>query len=134
MDDTESFYMSVAHYQRLINSGMAWRLEGSIGRTAMDLIKAGYCLLPSVFTDPAHALRDRELSEETVKASKNGELKKPIFDAYGSLVPYRELLKDGTHGTLSYAREQKPEFWESRAPCWEDQYTAEELAAHAASL
>lgn len=30
-------------FQGLINSGMAWRLQGSYGRTAMVLIEAGYC-------------------------------------------------------------------------------------------
>lgn len=35
----------IAGYQELINSGAAWRLEGSVGRTAMHLIEAGKCTL-----------------------------------------------------------------------------------------
>lgn len=30
-------------YQGLIDSGMAWQLEGHVGRTAMALIEGGYC-------------------------------------------------------------------------------------------
>ena len=33
----------VEMFQELINSGMAWKLQGSYGRTAMALIEAGYC-------------------------------------------------------------------------------------------
>lgn len=33
----------VEMFQELINSGMAWKLQGSYGRTAMVLIEAGYC-------------------------------------------------------------------------------------------
>ncbi len=36
---------AIEGYQALINSGQAWRLEGSVGRTAMDLIEAGKCTL-----------------------------------------------------------------------------------------
>lgn len=31
-------------FQELINSGMAWEMQGSYGRTAKALIDAGYCV------------------------------------------------------------------------------------------
>jgi hypothetical protein len=31
-------------FQQLINSGMAWKMQGSYGRTAKALIDAGYCV------------------------------------------------------------------------------------------
>ena len=33
----------VAAYQHLIDSGLVWQLQGSYGRTAHHLIKAGLC-------------------------------------------------------------------------------------------
>jgi hypothetical protein len=33
----------IQFFQGLINSGMAWQLQGSYGRTAMALIKSGMC-------------------------------------------------------------------------------------------
>ena len=31
-------------FQQLINSGLAWEMQGSYGRTAKALINAGYCV------------------------------------------------------------------------------------------
>jgi hypothetical protein len=36
----------VDFFQDLINTGMAWELQGFYGRTARDLIGAGHCTLP----------------------------------------------------------------------------------------
>ena len=57
--------------QNNINTGMAWKLEGSVGREAMSLLDSGACMLP--------------------KESK--------VDTYGNRVPSRDMLKKGTKGT-----------------------------------
>ena len=64
------FYLAV---QRAINSGM-WGLQGSYGRTMMDAINSGRCLLGP------NAARD----------------------AYGSVIPSRDDVKEGTKGTISF--------------------------------
>ena len=58
--------------QEQINSGLAWKWEGSAGRYAMHLLGTGACMLP----------------------------KEACFDAYGSRVPARTDLKEGTKGTF----------------------------------
>lgn len=63
-------------YQHLINTGMAWRLEGHVGRTAMDLIEAGKCMLG----EEAH------------------------FDYYGNRVPARHEVQPGTKGSPEYVQ------------------------------
>jgi hypothetical protein len=54
-----------------INTGMAWKLEGSVGREASRLLDSGACMLP----------------------------KEPKRDYYGNIVPSRDMLKKGTKGT-----------------------------------
>lgn len=34
---------TIAMFQAMINDGSVWSLQGHYGRTAMALIKAGYC-------------------------------------------------------------------------------------------
>jgi len=58
--------------QDLINSGTAWKMEGSIGRKAMECLRLGACMLP----------------------------KKTFKDCYGNTIPSREDLKEGTQGTF----------------------------------
>ena len=57
--------------QALIDSGDAWRLEGSVGRAAMGCLESGACMLPKV----------------------------PQANAYGGHMPSRDWLKAGTKGT-----------------------------------
>ena len=59
--------------QELINNGNAWMMEGSIGRYAMDCLRSGACFLP----------------------------KKPHKDYYGNRIPSRDMIKEGTMGSLS---------------------------------
>lgn len=61
-------------YQRLINSGEAWQFEGHVGRTAMRLIEAGQCMLGTE--------RRR--------------------DCWGTIIPARTDVKQGTKGSRGY--------------------------------
>jgi hypothetical protein len=65
----------VTQVQEQINSGMAWKLEGSVGRFAMEMLEAGVCMLP----------KERKI------------------DYYGNTVPSRDDLKPGTKGTYQNA-------------------------------
>lgn len=62
--------------QDAINSGLAWKLDGSIGRQAMEYLEAGVCMLP--------------------KSAK--------FDTYGNRVPSRDEVKSGTKGSYALCR------------------------------
>lgn len=68
----------IAAYQALIDSGDAWRLEGRVGRTAMDLIESGECILGEV----GHR------------------------DYWGNYVPSRYEVEPGTKGSVEYAAER----------------------------
>ena len=59
-------------YQRLVNSGQAWMMEGAVGRTAMSLIEQGEIVLG----EQGHR------------------------DYYGNRIPSRDDLKAGTKGTF----------------------------------
>lgn len=61
--------------QQLIDNGLAWRLEGSVGRAAMDAIEAGVCVLGEV----GHT------------------------DYWGNYVPSRYEVEPGTKGSVEYA-------------------------------
>ena len=63
--------------QELINSGTAWRLEGSVGRAAMACIESGCCILG----EEGHT------------------------DFWGNYVPSRFEVKPGTKGSIEYAEE-----------------------------
>lgn len=61
--------------QTLIDNGNAWRLEGSVGRAAMDAIESGACILGEV----GHR------------------------DYWGNYIPSRHEVKPGTKGSIEYA-------------------------------
>ncbi len=44
--DCESQEEVIEGFQALIDSGLAWQLQGSYGRAARQLINAGYCTDP----------------------------------------------------------------------------------------
>ena len=57
--------------QNNINTGLAWKLEGSSGRSAMYAIETGMCMLP----------------------------KESHRDYYGNKIPSRDELRKGSKGT-----------------------------------
>jgi hypothetical protein len=65
----------LAEMQESINTGMAWKMEGSVGRRAMELLRTGACVLP----------------------------KTAVVDVYGNRVPSRDELVSGTLGTFENA-------------------------------
>ena len=42
--ETEEEYIEA--WQHLIDTGLAWQLQGFFGRTAMAMVEAGHCSLP----------------------------------------------------------------------------------------
>ena len=73
-DDNATRAEKIETLQELINNGMAWRLQGSIGRIAMIAIEAGWCILGEI----GHK------------------------DYYGNYVPPRHEVKPGTKGSVEY--------------------------------
>lgn len=69
----------IAEFQSMINSGMAWKLQGSYGREAMALIESGDCIL----------------GEEGHR------------DYYGNYVPSRYEVKPGTKGSVEYQQARR---------------------------
>lgn len=73
--ETEEEYFEAI--QRTINAG-TWGLQGSFGRTMMDAITSGHCLL-----------------------GKTG-----CRDYYGNYIPSRDEVKSGTKGSLAFVAAQ----------------------------
>jgi len=69
--------------QVAINSGSAWALQGSYGRTLMSAIEGGYCMLG----------------------------KSPARDYYGNRIPSRDEVKSGTKGSREYVVDAVGEDW-----------------------
>jgi hypothetical protein len=63
-------------YQTLVNNGQAWRLEGHVGRTAMDLLES-----------------------RQIALGETGHT-----DYYGNYIPSRYEVQPGTKGAAEYAR------------------------------
>ncbi len=73
--------IDVNNLQELIDTGMAWKLEGSVGRAAMRAIEDGECVLGEV----GHK------------------------DYWGNYVPSRYEVQAGTKGSLEYAQRMQEE-------------------------
>ena len=76
----EDYYKSV---QAAINSLSAWKFQGSYGRTMMDAIKNGYCMLGL----------------------------QPTSDYYGNRIPSRFEVQEGTKGSRQYVIDNMSEDW-----------------------
>lgn len=79
-ESDEDYYGSL---QRQIDSGVIWRMEGTVGRGAMAAIEAGKVML--------------------------GEQRRKDF--WGSLVPSRDDVKPGTKGSRAFVVEREGEEW-----------------------
>lgn len=78
--DELSYY---ANMQQLINGGTAWSFQGSYGRSMMDAITEGRCML--------------------------GE--NPARDYYGNRIPSRHEVQEGTKGSRQYVVDAMGEDW-----------------------
>ena len=67
---------SITQTQEMIESGQIWKMEGSMGRFAMQCLEAGICFL--------------------------GE--SPRYDYYGNFVPPRGMIEEGSKGSLLNAQ------------------------------
>ncbi len=74
------FYETI---QRAINEGTAWKFQGSYGRTMMDAIRSGYCML------------GRHSSG----------------DYYGNHIPSRDEVQAGTKGSYDYVVHMQGQEW-----------------------
>lgn len=77
--DEEEYYRSI---QRAINDGM-WNMQGSYGRTMMEAIECGYCLLG----------------------------KKAFTDYYGNIIPSRFQVISHSKGGIEYVKKMMGIDW-----------------------
>lgn len=82
-DGAETEYEYYEAVQRAINEGTAWKFQGSYGRTMMDAIKSGYCML-------GH-------TQST--------------DYYGNVIPSRDDVQAGTKGSYDYVVHMQGQEW-----------------------
>ena len=64
-DCTEAQY--IAAWQHLIDTGLAWRLQGWFGRTASRMIADGFCASPAQRNESAHGIPPASLKEEPAR-------------------------------------------------------------------
>jgi hypothetical protein len=69
--------------QGAINAGAAWKFQGSVGRSMMDSIKSGCCMLGL----------------------------KGAYDYYGNYIPSRFEVKGGTKGSYGFVEEANGAEW-----------------------
>jgi hypothetical protein len=81
-EDAVDEYELYASIQRAINGGL-WSLQGSYGRTMMQAISDGWCLLGT----------------------------ESFNDYYGNRIPSRTEVKEGTKGSPEYVLEQRGQEW-----------------------
>jgi hypothetical protein len=79
--ETETEYYEAI--QRAINEGTAWKFQGSYGRTMMDAISSGYCLLGRHRTQ----------------------------DYWGNTIPSRDDVQAGTKGSYDYVVHMQGSEW-----------------------
>ena len=75
----EQYYLAI---QKTINSGL-WSMQGSYGRTMMDAISAGLCMLGQ----------------------------NQASDYYGNTIPSRDDVKPGTKGSYQFVVDERGEEW-----------------------
>lgn len=66
-----------AEMQKMIDSGLVWKLEGAMGRAAMDALRMGMCVLPPEVQS----------------------------DYYGSPIPSYPLVAEGSPGSVGLAED-----------------------------
>lgn len=76
VETADTLEEQVKAMQQCINDGSCWLMQGSMGRTAMGMMRAGYCTLG----ETGHR------------------------DYYGNYVPSRDEVKPGTLGSVKYCR------------------------------
>ena len=79
-EDNDEYFLNI---QRQINSLVAWKFEGSVGRAMMDAIDAGRCCLGL---------------ERTT-------------DYWGNVIPGRDDVQAGTMGSLGYVAKHYDQDW-----------------------
>jgi len=72
-----------AEMQRAINGGVAWKFQGSYGRSMMDAIRNGYCMLGHTQSS----------------------------DYYGNTIPSRDDVEEGTKGSYEFVLDRMGDDW-----------------------